>query len=47
MSKWWKLPYEKPLRQTTCGKQLARLLEQRGWKLKRIAGSHHRYEHPD
>ena len=29
------------------GKRLARLLEQRGWRLKRISGSHHRYVHPD
>ncbi len=28
------------------GKRLARLLEQRGWALKRISGSHHIYTKP-
>jgi len=29
------------------GKRLARLLERRGWRLKRTSGSHHRYAHSD
>jgi len=28
------------------GKEFCRLLEQRGWQLKRIAGSHHIYAKP-
>lgn len=29
------------------GKQMCRLLEQRGWTLARVNGSHHVYRHPD
>lgn len=29
------------------GKQLCKILESRGWILKRINGSHHIYTHPD
>jgi predicted RNA binding protein YcfA (HicA-like mRNA interferase family) len=29
------------------GKALARLLEKRGWELKRVKGSHHVYMKPD
>jgi predicted RNA binding protein YcfA (HicA-like mRNA interferase family) len=28
------------------GKRMCRALEQRGWRLDRIAGSHHIYRHP-
>ena len=28
------------------GKDLAKLLEERGWELRRIRGSHHIYVHP-
>lgn len=29
------------------GKRMCKILEARGWILKRIRGSHHIYEHPD
>ncbi|QKQ72537.1 type II toxin-antitoxin system HicA family toxin [Nostoc sp. TCL240-02] len=29
------------------GKQLCRLVEQKGWVLQRITGSHHIYENPE
>lgn len=29
------------------GKDLAKILEQRGWELRRIRGSHHIYTHPE
>ncbi|ESQ13279.1 MAG: type II toxin-antitoxin system HicA family toxin [Thiohalocapsa sp. PB-PSB1] len=29
------------------GKRLCKVLESRGWSLKRIKGSHHIYSHPD
>ncbi len=29
------------------GKQLCKILEQRGWILQRITGSHHIYQNPD
>jgi len=29
------------------GKRMCRLLEERGWRLDRIRGSHHIYVHPD
>ena len=29
------------------GKQLCRILESRGWELKRVHGSHHIYTHSD
>ncbi len=29
------------------GKRMCRLLEQRGWQLDRIKGSHHIYRHPE
>jgi predicted RNA binding protein YcfA (HicA-like mRNA interferase family) len=29
------------------GKHLCKVLESKGWKLKRIQGSHHIYTHPD
>jgi predicted RNA binding protein YcfA (HicA-like mRNA interferase family) len=32
---------------TLSGKEFAKLLEKRGWLLKRISGSHFIYSHPD
>ncbi len=29
------------------GKQLCKVLEQHGWELKRVRGSHHVYAHPN
>jgi predicted RNA binding protein YcfA (HicA-like mRNA interferase family) len=29
------------------GKQLCRIVEQKGWLFKRVTGSHHIYEHPE
>jgi predicted RNA binding protein YcfA (HicA-like mRNA interferase family) len=29
------------------GKQLCKIVEQKGWVLKRITGSHHIYENPE
>jgi predicted RNA binding protein YcfA (HicA-like mRNA interferase family) len=29
------------------GKQLGKIVEQRGWELARVTGSHHIYSHPE
>ena len=29
------------------GKELARLIEEHGWRLSRVKGSHHIYKHPN
>jgi len=40
-------PYGGNNREAVSGKRLCRVLEERGWTLDRISGSHHIYTHPD